>query len=95
MLLQDAINILDMVLGEYSYHKNNLDGIKEERVYDDRKHNIPNFYICFTFKMDPQSSDDEHYILANNKEMKDKILEAAFLWQDHLNINKMNRSIGI
>lgn len=111
MLLEESISILDAVLNtEYAneqklhetmnYSKDKLTSISVMRLYEGKLDRQLAWYIYFNFgfKKKYNSKYDEalHIKLRVNDRIKrDKILHAAYLYQDHLNIDKINRNIGI
>ncbi len=111
MLMEEAVSILDKVLNtEYAneqklnndkyYTKERLTSVSSMRMYDGKMDKQLNWYVYmnFGFKKKYNSSYDESLhikLMINDKDKRDKVLNALYLYQDHLNINKMNRSIGI
>jgi hypothetical protein len=111
MLLEESISILDKVLNtEYAneqkvnghdyYIKERLTSVSVMRMYEGKIDKNLNWYIYmnFGFKRRYNSKYDESLhikLKVNDEQKRDKILNAAYLYQDHLNIDKTNRDIGI
>ncbi len=111
MLLEEANSILDIVLNtEYAnkqkivhngdYTKTSLTSVSCMRLYTGTTEKELHWYIYFNFgymRVTNSKYDSGLHIklMVDDETKRNKILNAAYLYQDHLNINNVSPDIGI
>ena len=111
MLLEEASSILDIVLNtEYAnkqktvyngkYTKENLTSISSMRIYKGTTEKTLHWYVYMNFgytKVSNSKYDSALHIkiIVDDEVKRNKLLNACYLYQDHLNIDNINPDIGI
>lgn len=110
MLLQEAIDILDVVLNtKYAndqkvvthgdYNKESLTSVSILRQYTGKLNKTLQWFVYFNFGyVKTRSKYDTSVkikLMVNDEDKRNKILNADYLYQDHLNIDSIEPDIGI